>query len=90
MHRVPAAFIAALVWPMWLLSLQLGVYLAADNVQDLMTLLKPARVNTWVAAGYQDDGVTRRPVNETWQREVTLPATMLVSTMHELSAWCAT
>ena len=75
---------------MWLLSLQLGVYLAADDVQDLMTLLKPVRVKVWIRAAYEADGDGKEynTQNELWQREVTLPAAMLVSTMHELSAWC--
>jgi hypothetical protein len=31
---LPAALIASLVWPLWILSLQLAVVLAADNVDD--------------------------------------------------------
>ena len=39
---MPAAIIGAVVWPLWLVSLQLGVVLVADDVEDLMKTLNPA------------------------------------------------
>ena len=39
---MPAAIIGAVVWPLWLTSLQLGVALVADDVEDLMKELDPA------------------------------------------------
>ena len=39
---MPAAIIGAVVWPLWLVSLQLGVALVADDVEDLMKELDPA------------------------------------------------
>jgi hypothetical protein len=36
--------VAAAVWPVWLLSLQVGVVFAADGVADLMRVLDPEKV----------------------------------------------
>lgn len=87
---VPASFMAAVLWPLWLLSLTLGVTFAADDVADVMADLKPSNVPRWAAESEathhrgEADGVSR---NVIWQTEVSLPAAMLVETMRELSAW---
>ena len=54
---VPSAFVAALVWPLWLLSLHLGVALATDNVYDIMSVLAPSKVlRDFVVADTITDG----------------------------------
>jgi hypothetical protein len=75
---VPAAIVSAVVWPLWLLSLQLGVVLANDNVEDLMRDCGPDDVKQ-----YLEDGKGQK----LWKRQVELPAAMLVSSLEELSAW---
>jgi hypothetical protein len=75
---VPAALVSAMVWPLWLLSLQLGVVLASDDVEDLMRDCGPDDVKQ-----YLDDDKGRT----LWKRKVELPAAMLVSSLEELSAW---
>ena len=85
---VPAGFIAAVLWPLWLLSLQLGVVFAADDISDLMEELKPVNVPRWVKES--EAGRIRGDTSEEnvlWQAEVALPGAMLVETMFELSAW---
>ena len=85
---VPAGFIASILWPLWLLSLQLGAVFAADGIGDLMEELKPVNVPRWVkeseAARARGDSSEE---NMLWQSEVSLPAAMLVETMFELSGW---
>jgi hypothetical protein len=82
----PAAVVASLVWPTWLLSLQVGAALAADNVEDVLAVLQPRMVPVWAEAGKAADG-TPQLLNKLWQEQVALPASMLVGTMHELNAW---
>ena len=72
----PACALAALVWPAWLLSLQLGVALATDAVDDVMLNMGPRAASMTYA---QDE--------QLWKRKVELPTTLLHSTMRELSQW---
>ena len=73
---MPACALTALVWPAWLLSLQLGTILAKDDVDDLMKELGPQAARTLYIV---DEG--------TWQRNVELPGAMLVPTLDRLSEW---
>ena len=66
---VPSAIVSAVVWSLWLLSLQVAVVLASDDVDDLMRDLGPDDVERYLD---EDMGVAR------WKRQVELPAAMLV------------
>ena len=77
----PASFVAAVVWPAWMISLQLGTVLANDDVEDLMRTLQPKNVRTKFSTS--DHSTNER----NWQREVALPGALLVTMMAELSAW---
>lgn len=41
----PSCFVAALVWPAWLCSLQLGSQLAVDSVEDYIRSLDPRKID---------------------------------------------
>ena len=79
---VPAGLITSFVMPAWLLSLQLGVTLAADDVDDILQRLGPI-----------DEETTREIFKEefrdhaSWTSKVQRPVAMLVETMRHLSDW---
>ena len=94
---LPAALIASLVWPLWILSLQLAVVLAADNVDDVMRMLEPDKVvRLFIASSHslnehdeekEKTGLTEVEARDNWNNEVSMPGGLLVSTMGQLSAW---
>lgn len=82
---IPAAVIASFVVPAWLLSLHLGVALAADCVDDIIRKLRPQPFKQTDA----DDGLLAKQFTDeaTWEKEVQHPVAMLVETMRHLSDW---
>lgn len=77
----PGCVVASVVWPLWMMSLQVSTALANDDVEDLMRKLRPKNVR-------QRFSTTNSLTSErNWQREVALPGALLVSTMSELSHW---
>ena len=77
----PGCVVASVVWPLWMISLQVSTALANDDVEDLMRKLRPKNVR-------QRFSTTNSLTSErNWQREVALPGALLVSTMSELSHW---
>ena len=79
---LPSCIVASIVWPMWMISLQLGTVLANDDVEDLMKKLEPGNVRESYSTPTDP-----RANERNWQREVALPGAMLVSMMAELSNW---
>ena len=77
----PGCVVASVVWPLWMISLQLGTTLANDDVEDLMRKLDPTNVRQRFST------LHRLNSERNWQREVALPGALLVSTMEELSHW---
>ena len=78
---LPSCVIASVVWPLWMLSLQLATVLAADDVDDLMKMLDPLTSTVDFSGPAGSEGARR------WQTRVELPAAMLVTTLEELSTW---
>ena len=86
---LPALFIAALLWPLWLLSLQLGVVFASQDVHALLRELRPHNLRLWQEESHNARLATG-PISAgevMFQTQISLPATMLVSTMEQLSTW---
>ena len=79
---LPSCVVASIVWPLWMISLQLGTVLANDDVEDLMKKLEPGNVRESYSTPTDP-----RANERNWQREVALPGAMLVSMMAELSNW---
>jgi len=78
---VPACIVASIVWPLWMMSLQLGATLASDDVGDLMRYLQPGRVKRRFAT---TDTVYN---TRNWKQDVEQPGAMIVDTMGQLSEW---
>jgi hypothetical protein len=83
---LPAALVASVIVPAWLLSLHLGVALAADCVEDILRKLSPLPDGDHES---QDDRLLRHELTDegTWERSVQHPVAMLVETMGHLSDW---
>ena len=81
----PAALVASFIVPAWLLSLRLGVILAADCMEDILRKLAP------IGSGDEshDDRLLRQEFTDegAWARHVQHPVAMLVETMRHLSDW---
>jgi hypothetical protein len=78
----PSVFIACFVWPLWVLSLQLGTVLAADDLADLVKALDPTIVDKMFTGPTGSSGANR------WYQNVEIPGAMMVKTLEELSVWC--
>ena len=81
----PATIVASFVVPAWLLSLHLGVALAADCVHDVLRELAPLDPGD----DSQDDRLLRHEFTNPirWERQVQHPVAMLVERMRHLSDW---
>jgi hypothetical protein len=87
---IPACFIAAILWPLWLASFQLGVVFAGSDVGAVLKELLPSNVRRWQAEDLLSRKQGKHAISQgemLWQTEVSLPAAMLVSTMRQLSTW---
>jgi len=91
---IPACFIAAILWPLWFASFQLGVVFAGSDVGAVLKELRPSNVRRWQAEellsqkqGHAEARTRASQGEMLWQTEVSLPAAMLVSTMRQLSTW---
>jgi hypothetical protein len=83
---LPAALFASVIVPAWLLSLHLGVALAADCVDDILRNLSPLPDGD---QELKDDRLLRHEFIDsgTWERQVEHPVATLVETMRHLSDW---
>ncbi len=81
----PAALVASFIVPAWLLSVHLGVALAADCVDDVLCKLNPLPDDSQS----QDDRLLRGDFTDdgAWEQRVQHPVSMVVETMGHLSDW---
>jgi hypothetical protein len=79
---VPAGCIAAVVIPVWILTLQVGTVLAADSVCDMMEQLDPQLVEVeYCLSEHNNQG------RANWTKKVRIPGGLLVTRMRELCSW---
>eukprot|EP01043_Picozoa_sp_COSAG02_P021189 COSAG02_NODE_1071_length_14802_cov_5.546419_1_plen_1063_part_00 len=87
---IPAGLLAALLWPLWLYSLQIAVAFAAADVSAVMQELRPQNVRRWQtealrARQTKDNAVSQGEM--LWQTDVALPGALLIPMMKRVSEW---